>query len=125
MPKVKKGRTYLKRVIIALVILGALAYGVFYVWNEYQKMDTTSLFNGEVVCLPLKNSPEPVNEATCEKGMKNKDGLYYGIQNISQNMLILEKSITIKGNLDPVSDGMGDDFAIAGIISGNLIVPRR
>ena len=125
MPTVKKGRTYLKRIIITVIILGAMAYGAFYVWNEYQKMDTTSLFSGEVVCLPLKASPEPPDEATCEKGIKNKDGLYYGVQNVSQSLLILEKNIVIKGTLDPVADGSGDDYAIAGIITGNLVTPRR
>lgn len=125
MPKVKKGRTYLKRIIIAVIILAVIAYGAFYVWNEYQKMDTTSMFSGEVVCLPLKSSPEPPNEGTCEKGIKDKDGLYYGVEDVSQSLLVLGKSVMIKGNLNPVEGESADDYVVAGMISGNLVTAKR
>ena len=125
MPTPKRGHKYLRRILVAVIILGAIAYGAWYVWKQYQEVDTTSRFDGEVVCLPLRASPEPADEATCEKGLKNKDGFYYAVEDISQNTLKLEEKLAIKGNLEPVTDATDGEYAISGVIAGKLLTKQR
>jgi hypothetical protein len=125
MPSERKRGKYLKRIIVTLIILGGMAYGAYYVWKQYQEVDTTSMFSGEVACLPLKSSPEQPDKATCEKGMKTKDGLYYFVQDVSQAALKIEEKIAIKGNLDPVTNEVDGDYNAAGIITGELVTVRR
>ena len=113
MGKSGRGHTYL-RILGVVIILAAIVLVGMYTMKQNEEAETMPSIEGEVACLPLKASPEAPDPATCEKGLKNKAGLYLAVQSVPQKDLKLGEKVTVEGNLKPLIED--SPYMISGTI---------
>ena len=103
--------------LLAIIIVGSLAFGGYIAYKKYQennqppKKETVSL-EGEIVCLPHKNT-EGLQTLECAAGLKTDDGKHYGLSSKDSASPLTaaagtKKRATVKGVLEPASDNTYD-----------------
>ena len=114
-----------KNIIIALliiIVLGGLAFGGYLAYQKYQenqqppKKEAVSL-EGEIVCLPHKNTEGP-QTLECASGLKTDEGTHYGLSSKDSASPLTaaagsKKRASANGVLEPATD---DTYDIKGVI---------
>ena len=103
--------------LLVIIILGGLGFGGFMAYKKYQennqppKKETISL-EGEIVCLPHKNT-EGLQTLECAAGLKTDDGTHYGLSSKESVSPLTaaagsKKRASVSGALEPASDATYD-----------------
>lgn len=103
--------------VLIIVVLGALGFGGFMAYKKYQennqppKKETVSL-EGEIVCLPHKNTEGP-QTLECAAGLKTDNGDHYGLSSKEPGSPLTaaagsKKRAVVNGTLEPTGDATYD-----------------
>lgn len=109
-----------KNIIIALliiIVLGGLAFVGYLAYQKYQenqqppKKETVSV-EGEIVCLPHKNTDGP-QTLECAAGLKTDEGTHYGLSSKDSASPLTaaagsKKRASVNGVLEPATDNTYD-----------------
>ncbi|HSE29480.1 MAG TPA: hypothetical protein VLA77_02765 [Candidatus Saccharimonadales bacterium] len=105
-----------KHVIGVLILLSATLIAIIALinvtgFNKPEPQSSISI-NGEIVCLPHKNSGGPTT-LECAFGLLADDGRYYGLRNYDATTYTTSDQVRVQGILKPETSEVYD---ISGII---------
>ncbi|MCR4326060.1 MAG: hypothetical protein NUV52_00190 [Candidatus Roizmanbacteria bacterium] len=95
--------------VVILLIATTAAVGVYY----YRQQPVT--ITGTVVCLPHKKTNGPTTKE-CAYGLKNSQGIYYGLRGNNMPTADFGEDVTVQGTLVASPESTYD---IAGFIDTN------